>query len=229
MREAVVLAGGFGTRLQHVVKDVPKPMAPITGRPFLEILLGTLASKGVGRVVLSLGFMAEKISSYFGVEFAGMELTYVIEEKPLGTGGAVRLASERCQKDHYFVFNGDTFLDLEIDALEKHWQQTQRPVIVARHVPDIKRYGSLLVDKGQLIGFTGKGQNGQGLINAGCYLFNRGQLDEFTLKQVFSLEDDYLAKVVSKSQFDVFVTSGEFIDIGVPEDYEKAQKNLALR
>lgn len=229
MREAVVLAGGFGTRLKSVVKDVPKPMAPISGRPFLEILLANLAHKGVGRVVLSLGFMAEKISSYFGFEFAGMELAYVVEDKPLGTGGALRLASEKCIKDHYLVINGDTFLDLEIDALDQHWHQTQKPIIVARDVPDTTRYGRLLVDEGHLIGFTGKGQNGKGLINAGCYIFNRGQLDGFALNQVFSLEVDYLAKVVAKLQFDVFVTSGEFIDIGIPDDYKYAQKKLAFR
>lgn len=229
MREAVVLAGGFGTRLQQVVPDLPKPMAPIAGRPFLEILLGTLARKGVDRVVLSLGFMAEKISGYFGLKFAGMELIYVVEDKPLGTGGAVRLAMEKCQKDHFFVFNGDTFLDLEMDALDQHWHQNQRPVIVARHVPDTARYGRLLVAKGRVTGFTEKGENGLGLINAGCYVFNRGQLDGFALNQAFSLELDYLAKVVSESQFDVFVTSGQFIDIGVPEDYHRAQNELAMR
>jgi len=227
--EAIVLAGGFGTRLQQVVPDVPKPMAPIAGRPFLEILLGTLARKGVDRVVLSLGFMAEKISGYFGAQFAGMELVYVVEDKPLGTGGAVRLAMEKCLRDHMFVFNGDTFLDLEIDALDQHWQQNQRPVIVARHVPDTARYGRLFVAEGRVTGFTEKGESGPGLINAGCYVFNRGQLDGFALNQAFSLEADYLAKVVSKSPLDVFVTSGQFIDIGVPEGYQRAQNEMAER
>jgi D-glycero-alpha-D-manno-heptose 1-phosphate guanylyltransferase len=229
MREAVVLAGGFGKRLQQVVPDLPKPMAPISGRPFLEILLATLARKGVDRVVLSLGFMAEKISGYFGLKFAGMDLIYVVEDKPLGTGGAVRLAMEKCHQDHFFVFNGDTFLDLEMDALDQLWHQNHRPVIVARHVPDTVRYGRLLFAKGRVTGFTEKGQNGLGFINAGCYVFNRGQLDGFALNKAFSLELDYLAKVVSNSPFDVFVTSGQFIDIGVPEDYHLAQNELAMR
>ena len=114
--EAIVLAGGFGTRLRQVVTDVPKSMAPIAGRPFLEILLGSLARKGFQRIVLSLGFMAEKISDHFGTHFAGLELAYVVEETPLGTGGAVRLASTACTQDHVFVLNGDTYVDLEADA-----------------------------------------------------------------------------------------------------------------
>ena len=106
--EAIVLAGGFGTRLRQVVADVPKPMAPIADRPFLEILLGSLARKGFSQVVLSLGFMAEKISDHFGARFAGMDIAYVVEETPLGTGGAIRLALDACTQDHVFVFNGDT-------------------------------------------------------------------------------------------------------------------------
>ena len=229
MREAIVLAGGLGTRLKQVLPNLPKPMAPIAGRPFLEILLGTLALKGIDRVVLSLGFMAEKITDYFGANFAGMELVYVVEDKPLGTGGAVRFAMEMCLEDHVFVFNGDTFLDLEIDALDECWHQNQRPVIVARQVIDTARYGSLVVEKGRVIGFTEKGPIGHGLINAGCYVFNRGQLDGFALNQAFSLELDYLAKVVRNSPFEVFVTSCKFIDIGVPEDYKRAQIELAFR
>ena len=226
MMEAIVLAGGFGTRLRQVVPDLPKPMAPIAGRPFLEILLGTLAHKGFGRVVLSLGFMAEKISGHFGSRYAGMELQYVVEDQPLGTGGAVRLALTRCTDDHVFVFNGDTFLDLEAAALERQWQSHHRPIIVGREVADTARYGRLLTADGRVTGFTEKGVAGPGLINAGCYVFGRQQLDRFALNSAFSLEADYLAKEVSRSPFDVFVTAGQFIDIGVPEDFQRAQTVL---
>lgn len=221
--EAVVLAGGFGTRLRRVVTDVPKPMAPVAGKPFLEILLTALAGKGFSRVVLSLGYMAKNISGHFGGQFANMELDYAVEDHPLGTGGALRLALASCQEDHVFVFNGDTFLDLEIDQVERLWQGRHHPIIVARAVPNTERYGRLLTLHGQLSGFTEKGVSGPGLINAGCYVFERSQLDDFSLNQSFSLERDFLASAAQQMQVDVFVTDGLFIDIGIPEDYARAQ------
>lgn len=224
--EAIVLAGGFGTRLRQLIADVPKPMVPIAGRPFLEILLDSLARKGFRRVILSLGFMAEKISSHFGLRFAGMELVYVVEDQPLGTGGGVRLAMERTKADHVFVFNGDTFLDLEIDQLEQKWQAGQRPLIVGCEVSDTARYGRLLTADRMATGFAEKGMVGPGLINAGCYVLKRGQLDAFPVGTAFSLETDYLARAVAAREFDVFVTRGQFIDIGIPDDFMRAQTDL---
>jgi len=221
--EAIVLAGGFGTRLRALVSDTPKPMAPVAGKPFLEILLQALAQKGFKRVVLSLGFLAHKVTAHFEARFAGMDLHYVIEDQPLGTGGAVRLALESCLHDHIFVFNGDTFLDLEVNAIEAAWQANRHPIIVCRQVPDTARYGSLLTDAGRVIGFLEKGAGGPGLINAGCYVFARDQLDSFKFNQNFSLETDYLADAVTKTPFNIFVTEGLFIDIGVPEDYLRSQ------
>lgn len=225
--EAIVLAGGFGTRLREVVPDLPKPMAPVAGKPFLEILLCSLSRKGFSRVVLSLGFMADKISGYFGDRFAGMELSYVVEDHPLGTGGAVRLALSNCRQDHVYVFNGDTFLDLEADAVEHLWQDRHHPIIVGRAVPDTARYGRFLTADGRVTGFTEKGVAGPGLINAGCYVFDRCQLDGFALNEPFSLEADFLVKAVQQMPVDVFVTEGLFIDIGIPEDYARAQALLA--
>jgi|SRR6478736_4557476 len=225
--EAIVLAGGFGTRLRQIISDVPKPMAPIAGRPFLEILLNTLARKGFNRAILSLGFMAEKIFAHFGTNFAGMMLDYVIEDHPLGTGGAIRLALEHSKSDHSFIFNGDTFLDLEVSQVEHLWQQHRRPIIVGRLVPDTTRYGRLLVEDKRIRGFAEKGMSGSGLINAGCYVFPRDQLHSFEVCRSFSLETDYLVPEVTRAPFDVFVTSGQFIDIGIPDDYHLAQTLLA--
>lgn len=227
--EAIVLAGGLGTRLREVVPDWPKPMAPVAGRPFLEILLRSLAAKGFSRVVLSLGFMAKKISNHFGTQFAGMDLDYVVEDRPLGTGGAVRLATTLCAKDHVFVLNGDTFLDLEAEMIEQHWSARRNPIIVARQVPDTARYGRLMVQDGLVKGFTEKGVSGQGLINAGCYIFDRTQLDSFALNKPFSLEADFLANAVLGMPVDVFVSNGHFIDIGIPDDYSRAQTELAKK
>lgn len=225
--EAIVLAGGFGTRLRQVVADVPKPMAPIAGRPFLEIVLSSLARKGFNRVILSLGFMADKISGHFGPHFMGMDMIYVVEDQPLGTGGGIRLAMERAEADHVFVFNGDTFLDLEVDQLEQQWTAHQRPLIVGCMVPDTARYGRLLAADGVATGFAEKGVAGAGLINAGCYVLKRSQLETFPVGTAFSFEADYLALAVLAREFDVFVTEGRFIDIGVPEDFLRAQTELA--
>jgi D-glycero-alpha-D-manno-heptose 1-phosphate guanylyltransferase len=224
--QGIVLAGGFGTRLRQVVTDVPKPMASIAGRPFLEILLNAMAAKGFTKIVLSVGFMAEKIIDYFGCEHAGMELIYALEEKPLGTGGGVRLALSHITEDHVFVLNGDTFLDLEVNFLERLWQQKKRSVIVGRQVPDAERYGRLIANEGVAIAFSEKNTIGPGLINAGCYLLKQHQLDDFQLGSNFSLETDFLTSAIARGEFDVFVTSGMFIDIGVPEDYAKAQTLL---
>lgn len=225
--EAIVLAGGFGTRLREVVPDVPKPMAPISGRPFLEILLSSLAQKGFKRVLLSLGFMAEKVVAHFGDQFAGMELVYQIEKVPLGTGGAVRQALAHCYNDHAFVFNGDTYLDLEVLEVEAHWQAHHAPIIVARRVSDTSRYGRLNVAEERVLGFVEKNVGGPGLINAGCYVLPVSILDSFAVDHPFSLETDFLAKEVRLQRFDLFVTQGQFIDIGIPLDYMRAQTELA--
>jgi len=225
--EAIVLAGGFGTRLRQVVADVPKPMAPIAGRPFLEILLGSLAQKGFSRVVLSLGFMAEKISGHFGSRFAGLDLAYVVEDTPLGTGGATRLAAEVCPQDHVFVFNGDTYLDLEVELLEQQWQANRHPIVVGRQVQDTTRYGRLIVDGDRITSFAEKGIAWPGLINAGCYVLATDALAQFPVNQPFSIETDYLVPEVARATVEVFVSEGVFIDIGIPEDYARAQTLLA--
>ena len=224
--EAVILAGGFGTRLREVVPDLPKSMAPIAGRPFLEILLEMLARKGFTRVVLSLGFMSEKIIRHFGESCAGIDLVYEVESQPLGTGGAIRAALARCLTDHVFIFNGDTYLDIEADALELLWQASRHPVIVVRDVPDTARFGRVEMRDGRVHSFLEKGSPGRGLINAGCYVLPKNALDDFPLGQSFSLETEFFAKYLQRVRFDGFVTHGRFIDIGVPEDYELAQTAL---
>ncbi len=225
--EAIILAGGRGTRLRSVVSDVPKPMASVAGRPFLELLLGHLATNGFTRVVLSTGFMAEKISDHFGSSFQGIELEYSVEKEALGTGGAVAQASRLVTADHFFVFNGDTYLDLDIDAVDVVWNKTNRPVIVARAVNDTARYGRLETDQECVIRFAEKGKSGPGLINAGCYVFNANQFADMEVGAKFSLETDYLAPLVENSTVGAHVADGLFIDIGVPSDFERAQHLLA--
>ena len=225
--EVVVLAGGLGTRLRGLVPNVPKPMAPVSGRPFLEILLASLARKGCSRVVLSLGYKAESVVDHFGDHFAGMDLIYEIERAPLGTGGALRRALAQCRSDHVFVLNGDTYLDLEVDEIKAQWQQHRIPIIVARDMPDTARYGRLDTSGSRVVGFVEKGVAGHGLINVGSYVFPRTIASEFPADEAFSLEHDFLTKAVSRFPFNFFVSRGHFIDIGVPEDYARAQEELA--
>jgi len=225
--EAVVLAGGFGTRLRQLVTEVPKPMAPIAGHPFLEILLSFLVNKNFKRIILSLGFEAEKIFSHFGNKYKGMDLVYEIESTPLGTGGAVRAALQHCYEDHTYIFNGDTFLDLEISQVEASWQEHCGTIIVAREVPDTSRFGRLDIVNGRVIGFKEKGLTGPGVINAGCYVLPRYCLNDYDVGKQFSLEADFFAAFVMKENVNAFITHGHFIDIGVPEDYFRAQTELA--
>ncbi|MEI7444266.1 MAG: nucleotidyltransferase family protein [Burkholderiales bacterium] len=225
--EAIVLAGGLGTRLRQVVPDLPKPMAPVAGRPFLEILLTALAARGVDRVVLSVGHRAEAITGHFGTRWGGLEIEAAVEDTPLGTGGALRFALDRCRRDPVLVLNGDTFLDLDLEALARRWDTEGRPLIVARAVPDTARFGRLEAVDGQLAGFSEKGTAGPGLINAGTYLVPRDLLDAFPAGRPFSLETDYLVPRAVARGFGVFVSDGLFIDIGVPDDYARAQTLLA--
>ena len=221
--EAIVLAGGFGTRLRKVVSDLPKPMAPVAGRPFLEILLKSLEDKGFCHVVLSLGYMADVVVSHFGEHFGGIELSYEIEEEPLGTGGAIRQALAHCKEDHVFVFNGDTFLDLEVDEVELKWQQKRTPIIVACNVGDASRYGRLDIKNGHVVGFSEKGVLGGGLVNAGCYVLPIDIFENTYTEKKFSFETDYLVDASILKSFIYFESKAQFIDIGVPEDYLRAQ------
>lgn len=225
--EAIVLAGGLGTRLRQTVPDLPKPMAPVAGRPFLEILLSSLAKKKFTRIILSLGFMAEKVVEHFGDSYLGMELVYEVEEIPLGTGGAVRAAMERCVSDHVFVFNGDTYLDLEVDAVEEVWISSHRPVMVVREVANAGRFGKVDIFNGRVQAFLEKGGSGPGLINAGCYVLPTNALCDFSLKNPFSLEAEFFEKSLRNIWLNGFVTHGLFIDIGVPDDYAYAQTALS--
>lgn len=225
--EAIILAGGFGTRLRDVVSDIPKPMAPIGNRPFLAILLSQLSRKGFKHVVLAVGYLAEKITNHFGDKYDSMKISYVIEDKPLGTGGAVRLAMTKVKGDYVFVLNGDTFLDADFQSINSLWRRYKQPIMVARQVNDIARYGALIVNHDRLSGYYEKGQTGPGIINAGCYVLPKDALDIFEIGKAFSIESDYFEKIYQDKFIRIVPTQGHFIDIGIPEDFERAQTELA--
>ena len=229
MHEAVILAGGYGTRLRQVVSDVPKPMAPIGGRPFLELQLRMLERQGFEHVVLAVGYLGHMIMSHFGDRLGHLKLSYTVEDSPLGTGGAIQTALRSCRRDRVFVLNGDTYLEFECDTADSLWQSDRCGVIVGRALPDTARYGRLVTAGGWVTGMTEKGDGGPGIVNAGCYVLAREQLAAVDHSMPFSFEADYLAHILPTAPFHLCETSGLFIDIGVPEDFARAQDLLASR
>ena len=221
--EAVILAGGFGKRLRSRVPNSPKAMAQIAGVPFLEILLNKLQKKGFSRLIISTFYKGEIIKEYFGDSFLGMRISYSNDQKELGTGGALRAAEEICNENHYYVFNGDTFFDIDIQLMESFWSRNKKPILVATEVKNCERFGTIKIDRNYLAGFDEKKNKSSGLINAGCYLFPKNFLQDWELGQTFSLEKDLLQKIFHLKKIMCLKMDGLFIDIGIPEDYNRAQ------
>ncbi|MDR3792712.1 MAG: sugar phosphate nucleotidyltransferase [Terracidiphilus sp.] len=226
--EAIVLAGGFGTRLASRLDGIPKPMAPVAGRPFLEILLGSLVRNGCTRVLLSVGHLHHVIQNHFGGAFQGITLDYVVEHEPLGTGGAIRATLAQAHEPSVLVLNGDTFLDADLAALLAAHSAAQAAFTMAiAHQPDIARYGGVVVENSRIVGFEEKGHAGPGWINAGVYAIARNLVWPSALQGKFSFERDFLMPHLAALAPLVFPVSGFFLDIGIPEDLDRAQTALA--
>lgn len=227
--EAIVLVGGRGTRLQSVISDVPKPLAPVAGRPFLAWLLDDLWRSGIRRAILATGYLADQIETYVGMEWKGMSVAYSFEEKPLGTGGAVAQAIRQIQGQAVHVVNGDTYLRFVPAALQAAAEISGTSMAVAlAEVADVSRYGAVLTANGKIAGFTEKGGSGPGLVNAGCYFLSEKAISGLPRKPQFSLEQDFIGPQVSSGNVAAFVGTSDFIDIGVPDDYAKAQSKFAM-
>ncbi len=227
---AIILAGGFGTRLQTVVSDLPKPMAPIGNKPFLAYLLEYLSRQGITEVILSLHYLPERISDYFFSEYVGIKISYVIEEQPLGTGGAICYALQQAQwlvQEPVFILNGDTFVTLDYKAMYKnHREKTSKLSIALCEISDCSRYGRATINNSEIVGFQEKGFAGQGYINAGVYLLSQELFAGYSLPKCFSFEHDFLFKECQQLKPQAFFTQNYFIDIGIPEDYAKACYDL---
>jgi D-glycero-alpha-D-manno-heptose 1-phosphate guanylyltransferase len=224
--EAIVLAGGEGRRLRAVVSDLPKPMADVAGRPFLWWLMTRLEQQQVRRVILSVGYKADAIQSYFGNVFSGIELAYSVETEPLGTGGAIRLALEKARETQVVVLNGDTYADADLQGLSGRFESslTDLAVTVA-HVNDVARYGGVAIDQktNTIVGFNEKQGAAAGYINAGIYCLRRDIFTRYAVPAKFSFERDFLAKQLAVLRPVAFAGVRAFIDIGVPADYALAQ------
>ncbi len=234
--EAIVLAGGFGTRLQHVVNDLPKPMAMINGRPFLSFVLDNLANAGIKHVILSTGYKHECIFAYFGYEYFSkgkhIQLSYSQETEPLFTGGAIKLALEQTNSENVLVLNGDTLFDIDFRKFQHfHFEHKGMLTVALATMNDASRYGSVNIDNHKrIIGFTEKNINNKNtekiLINGGIYLINRKLFFDKDLPVKFSFEKEILEKEYLSSDFYGIDFSSYFIDIGIPTDFYKAQQEL---
>lgn len=222
--EAIVLAGGFGTRLRGIVDDVPKPLAPVAGRPFLAWLLDRLAAGGIRRCILATGYMADVIEQRIGARWQGMEIAYSVESEPLGTGGAIRLAATRLLGGAAHVLNGDTWLEYDPSALESAAHNARAPMAIAlARVDDVARYGAVDIDRRRVTGFREKGEAGPGWVNAGCYFLGADALTRLPAQDAFSFEQAVLQARTRAGEVAAFTDTAGFIDIGVPDDYARAQ------
>ena len=221
--EAIVLVGGLGTRLRPVVDKLPKPLAPVAGRPFLAWVLDHLAQRRIRRAILATGYMGEVVHEVVGRQWSGMDVVYSQETEPLGTGGAIRAASARLLGDAVHVLNGDTFLAYDPAALEAFARTNDADIGVAlAHVADVGRYGAATRRGVWLEAFEEKGGAGAGWINAGCYFLRSPTLSSLP-DGPSSLETALLAPAVAAGRVVGYDDTSGFIDIGVPEDYACAQ------
>ena len=235
MRTAIILAGGLGTRLRSVVSDVPKPMAPVAGKPFLEHLMSYWRARGMDRFVLSVGYLKERIIDHFGDSFDGAEVEYSIEDVPLGTGGGLLLAMERMMPDAPFLLlNGDTFFDVDPEALLAcHRRHGAGVTFSLFRAPEPDRFGGVKIDGiGRIIEFrAGKATQGQ-LANGGVYV-----IDPPTITARFradgiarSFESDMLPALAADGvRLAGLECVGRFVDIGVPSDYTAASEILSIK
>lgn len=224
--QAIILCGGLGTRLRPIVSDLPKAMADIRGRPFLEYLLAQLRRSGFAQAVLCAGFKADEIRAHFGTGARfGLDLAYSIEDDPRGTAGALKLAEPLLEGDSWLLMNGDSFFDISIaDLIQAHAQNPAEVTLALARVDDASRYGAVeLGAKGLVTRFA---QNTEshvpGLINGGIYVLERKALQLVPTDRAVSLESDLLPELVGHGMYGL-PFGGFFVDIGVSEGYLRAQ------
>ncbi|EPN4754006.1 D-glycero-D-manno-heptose 1-phosphate guanosyltransferase [Campylobacter jejuni] len=219
--QAIILCGGLGTRLKSVIKDVPKPMAPINDKPFLEFIFEYLKKQGIKEVILAVSYKYEVIQEYFKDEFLGIKIKYSIEKEPLGTGGAIKEALKFIKNEAY-VLNGDTFFDIDLSKLKLN---RSKICLALKQMNDFDRYGMINIDKhGLVISFEEKVFKKQGLINGGIYLLTKDIFNDFALQEKFSFEE-FLQENYKKLKARACIFDDYFIDIGVPEDYYNFTSN----
>lgn len=229
--KVIVLAGGLGTRLRAAVADVPKPMAPVGGIPFLEYVFHHAAQQGVTRFLLSCGYRHEVIQRHFGSAFQGIPLDYFVEDTPRGTGGGIKQVLEQTRDEEFLVLNGDTIFCLPLADFAQRSRRTDADLCLAlKPMRDISRYGVVEIDAAQRItAFREKAHYDAGFINGGVYFLRRRLFDGLSLPEVFSFERDVMEACYLQRRFYGFAYDDYFIDIGIPEDFHRARRELPQR
>lgn len=228
LTECIILAGGLGTRLRYAVPDLPKCMAPVAGQPFLHYVINYLQEQGVERFIFSLGYMHEVIEEFINTQYPKLNVQYSIEEEPLGTGGAIQLACKKTIGKDVLVINGDTLFKVGVKELSSfHLQNKAGCTLALKPMKSFDRYGVVEVNAGgYILSFKEKQFYPEGLINGGVYALNVPSFLELSLRSKFSFEKDYLEKYYSEQTMMGLVQDEYFIDIGIPEDFERAEREL---
>ncbi len=227
-KEAIILAGGFGTRLKSVVKDLPKPMAPVNQRPFLEYVINAILPYGIEHIILSIGYKGDIVQEHFGERYKDVRISYAVEDEPLGTGGGIRKAMQLCDGKSVFVLNGDTLFDVSLNHLQDFFIKNNADLALSlKYMENFDRYGTVgLNTSGRVQEFNEKQHRESGLINGGVYLMKTDIFEQFDLSERFSFEKDLMERYFRVLEVWGKVMNGYFIDIGIPEDYHKAQNDL---
>lgn len=221
--EAVILAGGLGTRLAQVVKEVPKPMAPVAGKPFLVYVVEDLIAQGINRIVMAVCYKKECIMDFFGRRYKDVEILYSVEETPLFTGGAIKQALSQCKDERVFVVNGDTYFSMDYRKMRAFAEEKKTSATIAvKEMVDFERYGKVQISEtGLVTAFHEKAPCEKGWINGGIYDIKASCLCGYPIK--FSIEQECFPNLLKSGQIAAFPCDGFFIDIGIPEDYDSAQ------
>jgi D-glycero-alpha-D-manno-heptose 1-phosphate guanylyltransferase len=228
--KAIVLAGGLGTRLARVTSDIPKPMAPIGSRPFLEYLLDYLVEQGTEEIVLAVSYKWEVIREHFADDYRGTPLTYSVEDEPLGTGGAIRQALLSLSDDEVVVLNGDTLFRVDLDGMaDVHRSGRTRLSMALKQVANSSRFGRVEVSAdGVITNFLEKATGSPGWINGGLYMLNRELFTDFPMPERFSFEKNLVEPNIARIEPLAFQSDAYFIDMGIPEDYQRAQFEIGV-
>jgi len=221
---AIILAGGLGTRLKSISKDTPKPLMPINDKVFLDYPIHQLKKFNINNIFLSVGFNHNLIVDYF----KNTELKYIIEEEPLGTGGAIKKAlSQISDFENIVILNGDTFFNIDYDKLvELHLKTRSDITIGSKIIQKPYRYGTMEIENSKVIDFKEKKEIEEGVVNCGIYIINKSILKYFPSEEKFSFEKEILENQIQKLKISTLISDSYFIDIGIPEDYNKAISEL---
>ena len=226
--EAIILAGGLGTRLKSEVPDLPKCMAPVAGKPFLDHVIQYYLGQGIQRFIFSLGHLRQVIEDFLHRHYGGLQYTVVTEDSPLGTGGAIKNAMADARSPYPLILNGDTLFEVSLEEMERHVASLlPECALCLKPMQQFDRYGAVEMDAGLVIqSFREKRFYESGLINGGVYALDRKRFTARNLPDIFSFEKDYLEHFCREGSFTGLVQDRYFIDIGIPEDYKRAQQEL---